>query len=172
MPSLRTPFLAAALVAGLFAATPALAADVSMAGGNVQFATPAGWSEILATDGDPEIRAFQVPDPSPTGHTVLARVTVTVKQMANPQAFESWVSEAKAKATALPGYQPAKAAAADSASYTARESGVTATYREMYSYHAGYAIQLRCLRPQQSQAGAAWSTAFDRGCAAIAARLK
>lgn len=172
MPSLRISFLAAALVAGLFAAASAPAAEVSMAGGSVRFATPNGWMEILETDGDPEIRAFQVPDPSPTGHTLLARVTVTVQQMPSPQGFASWVSEATAKAAALPGYQPAKASSPDSASYTARESGITATYREMYWYHAGHAIQLRCLRPQQSQAGSAWSTAFDRGCEAIAARLK
>ena len=172
MPSLRIPFLAAALVAGLFAASAAPAADVSMAGGSVRFAAPDGWTEILETDGDPEIRAFQVPDPSPTGHTVLARVTVTVHTMPNLQAFAVWVNEATAKAAALPGYQPAKAATPDIASYTAHESGVTVSYREMYWYHAGHAIQLRCLRPQQSQAGAAWGAAFDRGCAAIAARLK
>jgi hypothetical protein len=172
MPSLRLPCIAAVLIAGLSTTiAPALAADVSMAGG-VRFATPDGWTEILATDGDPEIRAFQVPDPSPTGHVVLARVTVTVKQMPNPQAFAAWVSEATAKAAALPGYQPVKASAPDRASYVARESGVAAAYREMYWYHAGYAIQLRCLRPQQSQAGAAWIASFDRGCDAVAARLK
>lgn len=172
MLSLRTPLLAAALVVGLFAAAPAPAAEVSMAGGSVRFATPDGWNEILETDGDPEIRAFQVPDPSPTGHTMLARVTVTVKQLPNPQAFQAWVSEAMAKAAALPGYQPEKAAATDSASYIARESGVTVSYRELYFFHAGHAIQLRCLRPQQSQAGATWAANFDRGCSAVAARLQ
>jgi hypothetical protein len=63
----RTAVAAIVLALGLLAATPAPAADVSMANGSVNFSTPDGWMEILETDGDPEVRAFQVPDPSPTG---------------------------------------------------------------------------------------------------------
>lgn len=169
---LRSFALAAVLAAGVSLALPAPAAEVSMAGGSVRFNTPNGWNEILESDGDPEVRAYQVPDPSPTGQVMLARVTVTVKQVPSAQAFQAWVGEAAAKASALPGYQAGKAATADDVSYTAREAGIAVSYRELYWFHDGRAIQLRCMRPQQSQAGAAWAAAFDRGCAAVAANLK
>jgi hypothetical protein len=172
MAHLRSTVIATALALGLLAAAPAPATDVSMAGGSVSFSTPDGWLDIMDTNGDPEVRAFQVPDPSPTGHAVLARVTVTVKQEPDINGFHAWIDQATAKAMALPGYQAAaKAPAPNSFSYTAREAGVASSYREKYWYKDGHAIQLRCVRPVQSQAGAAWIAAFDRGCDAIAARL-
>ncbi len=173
MRHLRPTVAAIALAASLFAAAPLAAAQVSMAGGSVNFSTPDGWLDIMQTDGDPEVRVFQVPDPSPTGHVVLARVTVTVKQEPDINAFRAWMDEATAKAAALPGYQAAaKPPAPNSYSYTAREAGVASNYRERYWYKDGHAIQLRCVRPQQSQAGAAWTAAFDRGCDEVAARLQ
>lgn len=173
MALLRSTVIAAALALGLLAAAPAPAAEVSMANGSVNFSTPDGWLDIMDTNGDPEVRAFQVPDASPTGHTVLARVTVTVKQEPDADAFHAYVNQGTATAMALPGYQAAaKAPEPNSFSYTARESGVASSYRERYWYRDGHAIQLRCVRPAQSQAGAAWVAAFDRGCDAIAARLK
>ncbi|OOG47276.1 hypothetical protein B0E52_04220 [Rhodanobacter sp. C06] len=170
---LRSTVSAIALAVGLLAATPAPAADVSMANGSVNFSTPDGWLDIMQTDGDPEVRAFQVPDPSPTGHVLLARVTVTVKQVPDINGFLAWMDQATAAAMALPGYQTvAKAPEPNSYSYTAREAGVASSYRERYWFKDGHAIQLRCVRPQQSQAGAAWIAAFDRGCDAVAARLQ
>ena len=173
MDCLRSTVVAAVFAIGLLAAAPAPATDVSMAGGSVSFSTPDGWMDIMDTDGDPEVRAFQVHDPSPTGQTVLARVTVTVKLVPDINGFRSYMDQTKAKATALPGYRAApQNATSNSVSYTAREAGVASSYREFYWYKDGRAIQLRCVRPQQSQAGAAWTTAIDRGCDAIAARLK
>jgi hypothetical protein len=173
MVCLRSTVAAAALAVGLLAGIPANAAEVSMAGGSVNFSTPDGWLDILQTDGDPEVRVFQVPDPSPTGHSTLARVTVTVKQEPDINGFRSYMDQATATAMALPGYQAAtRAPGPNSFSYTAREAGVASSYHERYWYRDGHAIQLRCVRPAQSQAGAAWIAAFDRGCDAIAARLQ
>jgi len=170
---LRPVLLAATLALGLVATLPAVAADNNMAGGSVHFSTPDAWQEILQTDGDPETLVFQVPDPSPTGQLVLARITVTVKAESDIAGFQAYVSQASAKASSLPGYQnTAKAAESNSYGYTAREAGVAAVYRELYWYKDGHAIQLRCLRPQQSKAGAAWIAAFDKGCTALAAQLK
>lgn len=170
---LRPIAIAAALAIGLCAAGPASAGSNSMAGGSVHFSTPDSWLEILQTDGDPETLVFQVPDPSPTGQAVLARITVTVKAEPDIAGFQAYVSQASAKAAALPGYQTAgKATVPNTYSYTAREAGVAAVYRELYWYKDGHAIQLRCLRPQQSKAGAAWIAAFDKGCTALAAQLK
>ncbi|MDE2086534.1 MAG: hypothetical protein KGI63_04775 [Xanthomonadaceae bacterium] len=168
----RSAVAAIVFAAGLFAATPAPAAEVSMASGNVHFSTPDGWNEIMETSGDPEVRAFQVPDPSATGQTALARVTVTVKQVTSINDFRAFESEASSKANLLTGYKAGATADPNNLSYTAKESGVAFSYRELYWFKGSYAVQLRCARPQQSQAGAAWTAAFDRGCAAIAAQLK
>jgi len=173
MVHLRSTVIAAVLAIGLLATAPAPAAEVSMANGSVSFRTPDGWLDIMDTNGDPEVHAFQVPDSSPTGQAVLARVTVTVKQEPDINGFHAYIDQASATAMALPGYQAeAKAPEPNSFSYTAREAGVASSYRERYWYRDGHAIQLRCVRPTQSQAGAAWIAAFDRGCDAIAAQLK
>ncbi|BFI96669.1 MAG: hypothetical protein RSP_21790 [Rhodanobacter sp.] len=168
----RTTVAAIALAVGLFVAAPAPAAQVSMASGSVSFNTPDGWMDILETNGDPEVRAFEVPDPSPTGQTVLARVTVTVKKVSNLDDFRAYQNEAAANATALTGYRPGAGSDPNNLSYTAQEAGVASSYRERYWFKGSYAIQLRCVRPQQSQAGAAWTAAFDRGCESLAAQLK
>ena len=168
----RSAVAAIVLAVGLFATAPAPAAEVSMANGSVQFSPPAGWTEIMETSGDPEVRAFEVPDPSPTGQTALARVTVTVQQVTDLADFRAFENEASSKATSLTGYRANATTDPNNLSYTAQESGVAFSYREIYWFKGSYAIQLRCARPQQSQAGAAWATAFDRGCDAIAAQLK
>ncbi len=55
------------LASALVLASAAHATDVSMADGSVSFSTPDSWVGIMETQGDPEVRVFQVPDPSPTG---------------------------------------------------------------------------------------------------------
>ncbi|MBV8158315.1 MAG: hypothetical protein JO278_11695 [Dyella sp.] len=162
-----TVFVAALVLAGASHAT-----DISMAGGSVSFSTPDQWVGIMETQGDPEVRVFQVPDPSSTGSTSLARVTVTVKQVADVSAFQQYVSSAMSKAKSLTGYQAGTGQSADSFVYTAQENGAPYSYSERYWFKDSHAIQLRCVRPSQSQAGAQWKAAFDKGCDAIAARLK
>ncbi len=173
MSFLRPISTTAALIAALLLAADVQATNVSMANGSVTFTTPDSWLSIMETQGDPEARVFQVPDPSPTGKSSLARITVTVKQAASANDFSQYTSEATAKAKALPGYQAEPGTAdANRIAYTAQESGVAATYTEQYWMKNDHAIQLRCVRPTQSQAGTAWKAAFDKGCAAIAAQLK
>lgn len=164
---------AATLIAALLLATSVQATDVSMANGSVTFTTPDAWLGIMETQGDPEARVFQVPDPSPTGKSSLARVTVTVKLAPTVNAFQQYMGNATAKAMSLPGYKAVPGAPQPNRMvYTAQESGVAADYSEQYWMKNGYAIQLRCVRPAQSEAGASWKAAFDKGCAAIAAQLK
>jgi hypothetical protein len=153
--------------------TVAHADDVSMASGSVHFNTPATWVGIMQVDGDPEVRVFQVPDPSPSASTTLARVSVTVKQVANMQDFNDYVGGAVAKAKQLKDYQPGQSASSDQNSfvYTASESGTAYTYVERYWFRDGHAIQLRCARPSASQAGQSWSATFDQGCRSIASTL-
>ncbi|MEY2151552.1 hypothetical protein AB7849_11645 [Rhodanobacter sp. 115] len=168
----HTTILAAALLlAGT--ATLAHADDVSMADGSVHFTTPANWVDIMQTTGDPEVHVFQVPDPSPTASTSLARITVTVKKVADLDGFNTYRSGADAKARGLTGYQPGVRPPDDinGNAYSARENGAQFDYLEYYWFKGDRAIQLRCVRPQQTQAGAAWTAAFDKGCHALAAQL-
>lgn len=169
------PFVFCAGVAFLLmlpAGTPH-AAEVSMANGAVKFQTPASWLDIMDTEGDPEARVFQVPDPSPSGKNNLARVTVTVARAADIKAYQQYMATAMAKATQLPGYQASTAThAPNEALYGARENGTEFSYVERYWFKAGHAIQLRCVRPTQSEAGASWTSAFDKGCEGLAKQLQ
>ncbi|WP_199096142.1 hypothetical protein [Dyella sp. ASV21] len=168
MSFIRNMVIASALVL----AGAAHATDISMANGSVSFSTPDQWLGIMETQGDPEVRVFQVPDPSPTASSSLARVTVTVKQLPDASAFQAYVNGAMSKAKALTGYQAGSTQGSDNFVYTAQENGAPYSYTERYWFKDNHAIQLRCVRPSQSQAGAAWRTAFDKGCDAIASRLK
>lgn len=168
-----TALFTASLVIAMLLPGSAHATDISMANGSVNFSTPDTWLGIMETHGDPEVRVFQVPDPSPTGKTSLARVTVTIKPASSISDFHQYMAEATAKALELPGYKAAAVAPSpNSEVYTAQETGVQFSYTEHYWFKDGHAIQLRCVRPSHSLAGAAWTRAFDRGCEAIAARLK
>ena len=173
MNPLRHTTTLAATVLLLAGTGAARADDVSMAGGSIRFSTPARWVDIMQTRGDPEVRVFQVPDPSPTGAASLARVSVTVKQVADLAAYNTYRSGAGAKARALAGYAPAAAPAdaAGGSAYTARENGLPYRYLEYYWFKGGEAVQLRCVRPQQTAAGNAWKADFDKSCHALAARL-
>lgn len=167
---LRSMIVASALLAGT---APLHATEVRMAEGSVQFTTPDSWLDIMDTQGDPEARVFQVPDPSPTGKTSLARITVTVKRVPDVNGFHQYISQANAKAMALTNYKASPLPAGpNSFVYTAQENGAQVSYTEHYWFKSGLAIQLRCLRPSRSQAGAPWQSAFDKGCGSIAEQLK
>lgn len=168
----RYRYMATAFLA-LASITVAHADDVSMASGSVHFSTPGNWVGIMQVDGDPEVRVFQVPDPSPSASTTLARVSVTVKQVTDMQAFNDYVTAAMSKAKNLKDFQQGNRPAGDQNSfiYTANESGTQYTYVERYWFRNGHGIQLRCARPSASQAGQAWAATFDKGCNDIAAAL-
>ena len=171
MNPLRTTTLA--IIATLLLAGTAHATEVSMAGGNITFDTPANWLPIMQTEGDTEAQVFQVRDPSPTGKSSLARVTVTVTRVPDISSFHQFMAQATAKALALPGYQQDKVPPAPNSNlYTAQENGIDFSYTERYWFKHGYAIQLRCVRPTRSQAGSAWQAEFDKGCDALAVQLK
>ena len=102
-----TTSLVIALATTMLLAGTVHATEVSMADGSVHFSAPDNWLGIMETQGDPEARVFQVPDPSPTGKNSLARVTVTVKRVDDVNGFNQYRSEATAKAMTLPGYKAA-----------------------------------------------------------------
>ncbi|MEO9078776.1 MAG: hypothetical protein ABI268_05640 [Rhodanobacter sp.] len=165
--------LALGVIGGVLLAGAVHAAEVSMADGSINFTTPANWVSIMQTQGESESQVFQVPDPSATGKTSLARVTVTVTHVPDINHFQQFMAEATAKALVLPSYKVApEAPQPDSNIYTARENHVAFSYTERYWLKQGLAIQLRCMRPSQSLAGATWGADFDKGCASVAAQLK
>ena len=169
----HTATLALGLIGGLLLASAVHAAEVSMADGSISFNTPANWISIMQTQGESESQVFQVPDPSPTGKTSLARVTVTVTHVPDINHFQQFMAEATAKALTLPGYKVVpEAPQPDSNIYTARENGAAFSYTERYWLKRGLAIQLRCMRPSESLAGATWKAEFDKGCASLAKQLK
>ena len=171
MNPLRTTTLA--IIATLLLAGTAHATEVSMAGGNITFDTPANWLPIMQTEGDTEAQVFQVRDPSPTGKSSLARVTVTVTRVPDISSFHQFMAQATAKALALPSYQQDKVPPVPNSNlYNAQENGTDFSYTERYWFKHGYAIQLRCVRPTRSQAGSAWQAEFDKGCDALAVQLK
>ena len=164
---------AAMTILALLLAGPVHATDVSMAGGAVTFHTPDTWQDIMQTEGDPEARVFQVPDPSPAGKNNLARVTVTVTQTPDIASFNQYKDAATAKATLLPSYRASSGTTdPNEVLYSARENDSEYHYVEHYWFKNGRAIQLRCVRPGQSDSGSKWTLAFDEGCAAITSQLK
>ena len=170
---IRTAF-AALTLAGTMATLQAT--DVTMADGSIHFSTPDNWVGIMETQGDPEVRVFQVPDPSPTANNALARVTVTVKDVGDSLGYQQYLTATASKAKALTGYKPVTSTndshGSSTSLYTAQEGGVPFAYQERYWLKGTHAVQLRCLRPEQSQAGAGWRAEFDRGCEAVAAGLQ
>jgi len=160
-------------LAGILAlAGPACATDVSMAGGSVGFSTPDNWVAIMETQGEPEMRVFQVPDPSPTARDNLSYVSVEVEQVGDLAAFDQYVGVATRKAKALTGYRAiGNPDGPNSYAYTALEHGASYRYNDRYWFKNNHAIHLRCARPERSEAGAAWAASFDKGCDAVATSL-
>jgi len=168
MSPIRISFLAGTL---LLAGT-ACATDVSMAGGSVGFSTPDNWVSIMETQGEPEMRVFQVPDPSPTARDNLSYVSVEVEQVGDLAAFDQYVGAANRKVQALSGYRAiGNPDGPNSYVYTAQEHGAAYRYNDRYWFKNNHAIHLRCARPERSQAGAAWTGSFDKGCDAVATSL-
>jgi hypothetical protein len=160
------------LAGALLLAGTACATDVSMAGGSVGFSTPDNWVAIMETQGEPEMRVFQVPDPSPTARDNLAYVSVEVEQVGDLAAFDRYVGAANLKAKALTGYRAVgNPDGPNSYAYAAQEHGAAYRYNDRYWFKNNQAIRLRCARPERSEAGAAWAASFDKGCDAVAARL-
>lgn len=168
-PRLTTGLLYALLA---LVSIPALATSYTLGGGEVHFSVPDNWPMIMEQmQGDPQFIAFQVPDVSPSGKRVLSRATVTAQQVADIAKFRSWVKIRARKSHKLPDYKAGKRQNPRRFVYHARENGLRMRYYERYYFKNGYAVQLRCLRPQHDQSGQAWQSAFDRGCKQIARSL-
>ncbi len=158
---------------GTVICSTAVAADWTMAHGNVHFHTPASWTRIMSSAGDPQVMAFQVPDPSPTGKTTLARVVVTTTRAPDVSTFKAFISKAHERAATQPGVKIDKSHSSDTVlRYSADENGTRQVVEEHFVLTADHAIEISCIRPQHSRAGTRWKTAFDTGCHSILKQVK
>lgn len=155
------------LTALLFASPALGATDVSMMDGAIRFAIPDQWVPIMQSAGENETQVFQVPGASAANAT-LARVSVTAQKVPNLNGFQQFAGNLRSHATSLAEYAPGKANSSTENVYTAKEGAVKLQYFERYFYSDGFAIQLRCIRPADD---ARFSTAFDKGCADVAAHM-
>ena len=156
------------LMLGLLLASPvASATDVSMAGGAIQFPVPDNWVPIMQSQGDTETQVFQVPG-SNAADATLARVSITLQAVPNINGFQQFAGNLRSRASGLTEYAAGKATSPTENVYKAKEGAITLDYHERYFYSAGYAIQVRCIRPGGD---AKWSATFDKGCALVASRM-
>lgn len=154
-----------ALPLALALAAPSVGAtDVSMADGVIHFNVPDGWSMIMQSSGETETQVFQVPGSSHADAT-LSRVTITLKKAADLHAFQVFSGEMRSRATNLKDYVAATPKAPTENVYSAKEGTTKLDYYERYFFANGYAIQLRCVRPDGD---AKFSATFDKGCTDVA----
>jgi hypothetical protein len=152
----------------LLASPLALAADVSLAGGALHVTVPDTWVPIMQSQGDvTETQVFQVPG-SAAADATLARVSITLQQVPNLNGFQQFSGNLRSHASGLKEYVAGKATSPTENRYTAKEGTVKLDYFERYFYSGGYAIQLRCIRPNGD---AKWNASFDKGCADVAAHM-
>lgn len=157
-----------ALPLALILAAPAAGAtDVAMADGVVHFTVPETWSLIMQSSGETETQVFQVPGSSHADAT-LSRVTITLKKAADLRSFQTFSGEMRSRATNLKDYAAGTPKAPTENVYSAKEGTTKLDYYERYFFANGYAIQLRCVRPDGD---AKFSAMFDKGCADVASSI-
>jgi hypothetical protein len=153
----------------LLLASPFVSAtDVALAGGALHVPVPDTWMPIMQSQGDvTETQVFQVPG-SAAADATLARVSITLQQVPNLNGFQQFSGNLRSHASGLKEYVAGKATSPTENRYTAKEGTVKLDYFERYFYSGGYAIQLRCIRPNGD---AKWNASFDKGCADVAAHM-
>lgn len=168
---LRSSLVFALLLSAAFCAT-ASAAEYSLNKGVVHFSTPNDWSVMIAkTSGDPQLYAFQVPNPH--AKDTLTRVAVSTHQVANRAAFDALLNAARNKAGNLPNYHDdaPKGTPSSTLRYSADQDGETMRYRQSFQFQSNMAVEVRCVSPRSNPAPASWKRAYQHACDAIAAQL-
>jgi hypothetical protein len=151
----------------VLAAPAAGATDVAMADGVIHFSVPESWTMIMQSSGETESQVFQVPGSSHADAT-LSRVTVTLKKVPDLRAFQQFSGDMRSRATSLKDYAPGTPKSPTENIYSAKEGTTKLAYYERYVFTNGYAIQVRCIRPDGD---AKFSATFDKGCADVASSL-
>jgi hypothetical protein len=173
---LRTPILAALLLASNLLAAGAFAQDKTSYALNedqVHFQVPAGWSAVMEKkEGNPQAVAFQIPDPTAQGSEDSATVTVKSRLLKNADQFASVMLEEQTHAQEQSGFasDPSNKDTQINQYFVVR--GKT-KYQVRDSFHraGSFAVMVRCQRPLLDKTPAAWASAFDSGCASVFASI-
>lgn len=168
---LRSPLAIVLLLAAAFA-TSASAAEYSLNQGTVHFSVPGDWTVMISkTSGDPQLYAFQVPNPHAEG--TLTRVTISTHQVANRAAFDTLLNNAKNTAGNMPNYknEASPSTSPTTLRYSAEQDGEAMRYRQSFHFQPDLAVEIRCVSPRNNPAPASWKRTYARACDAIAAQL-
>lgn len=164
--------LIATLMLGLLLTGSAMASDYALVGGKVRFQAPDAWPAIMQkTNGDPQFFAFQVRNPK--APDTLTRVTVTTHAISALGDFKAFAKKELADAQHATGYRAIDDRNSDPSTlhYSMDESGQRQVVRMSLFYRNGYAVVLRCVRPENAQATRQWLDAYRQGCASLANQL-
>ena len=112
----KSPLSFLALV---LAGSSAIAADVTMAGGDLRFHVPDAWVSIMQSSGETESQVFQVPG-SNAADATLARVSITLQQAPSLLAFQQFDRDYRDRASQLTEYKAGKAIMPTEHVYTAQ----------------------------------------------------
>ena len=166
-----------------FAATALLCAGTAFAQsdgqfslnqGFIKFSAPPEWPVIMQkTEGNPQFVAFQVKDPADVGSGEATRVTVETKLLDDSGNFQSTVNVAVDKEKKMTGYEQRTDGVDPSVLRFYALSGKTRyEYRDTWYLSSHVMIHVRCARPMLAKTSAAWTAAYEKGCAQIMQSLK
>jgi hypothetical protein len=145
------------------APVPGLAADTSypLYEGLVKISAPADWPVILKkVEGIPQFIAFEVRDPAAQASGESSQISVDAKLLNDGSTTQALVNAGMDKARQSPGYE----ARADGNALNGKQRY---EYRESWAFSSRMITHVRCSRPLLPATTAAWTQAYEAGCAQI-----
>jgi hypothetical protein len=153
------------------APVPGLAADTSypLYEGLVKISAPADWPVILKkVEGIPQFIAFEVRDPAAQASGESSQISVDAKLLNDGSTTQALVNAGMDKARQSPGYEArADGNSADALHYNALNGKQRYEYRESWAFSSRMITHVRCSRPLLPATTAAWTQAYEAGCAQI-----
>jgi hypothetical protein len=156
----------------LLAAGNASAEDAqhSLNDGRVHFGAPVAWTTMMEkAEGNPQVIAFDVPDPTAHDNGESASVTVKTRELGAAADFTGSVQEEFERVRAQPGYEADPSARPEAGlQYFVQRGKTKYLVRESSSLIGTIHVLVRCQRPLIAATPAAWNAAFDADCSRVA----
>jgi len=162
-----------AMVAAAVAAAPTqgLAAETSyqLYEGLVTISAPSDWPVILKkAEGIPQFIAFAVKDPAAQASGESAQVSVDAKLLNDGSTTQALINAGMDKAKQTPGYEArAEGSGGNTLHYVGLNGKQRYEYRESWIFTSRMLTHVRCSRPLLPATTAAWTQAYEAGCAQI-----